>query len=97
VPSEESLNRKTPGSIDVPVPVGSSSGNAEVDYIGLIVHASLKNWNPQMNSRMLKMPKSPGLVRSQKLVFLLDLEEKATCWKVMRAMNPVKKMRKMKI
>ena len=41
------------------------------------------------------MPKTPGFVKSQKLVFLLDFDENATCWKVIRAINPVKQIRKM--
>jgi len=44
---------------------------------------------------MLNIPKTPGFVKSQKLVLLLDFDEKATCWKVMRAINPVKQIRKM--
>jgi hypothetical protein len=43
---------------------------------------------------MLRIPKTPGLVKSQKFVLLFDFDEKATCWKVMRAMKPVRKMRK---
>lgn len=46
-----------------------------------------------MNSKMLKTPNRPGLVKSQKLVLLFDLDEKATCWNVMRAIKPVKKTR----
>lgn len=49
-----------------------------------------------MNSKMLRIPRIPGLVKSQKLVLLLDLDEKATCWKVMRAMKPVRQIRKIK-
>jgi len=45
---------------------------------------------------MLRIPKTPGLVKSQKLVLLFDFDEKATCWKVMRAMKPVKQTRKIK-
>ena len=46
-----------------------------------------------MNSKMLKMPNRPGLVKSQKLLLRLDLDEKATCWNVMRAMKPAKQIR----
>lgn len=80
-----------------PVPVGGGAGDAEVDWVGEGLHASLRNWKAQMNYRMLRMPRKPGLVKSQKLELECDLEEKATCWKTMRAMSPVRKRRKMKM
>lgn len=66
VSGEQSVKRSVPfGLRIVPIPIAGSSRNDEVDYIDTFVHASLRNWNPQMNSRMFSIPRTPGLVKSQ--------------------------------
>ncbi len=66
VSGEQSIKRSVPfGLRIVPIPIAGSSRNDEVDYIDTFLHASLRNWNPQMNSRMFSIPRTPGLVKSQ--------------------------------
>ncbi len=66
VAGEEALKRSVPFGLEViPVPVTGTSRHAKVDYVREEVHASLRNWKPQMNSMILRIPRKPGLLKSQ--------------------------------
>jgi len=47
-----------------------------------------------MNSRMLKIPRTPGLAKFQKSELATPLEEYAKCWNMNKAINPAMKSTK---
>jgi hypothetical protein len=77
----------------IPIPVDWISSDAVNDWIKTIIHASLRNLNPQMSSKTLSTPQNPGFEKSKKLLLELWWAEKAQCWKMNNAKRPRVKMR----
>ena len=75
-----------------PIPINSIARNTEVNYITTHVHASLKNWKAQMNSKMFRISQKPVLLKFQKLLFEAKFDEKHECCQTIRATNPIAKI-----
>ena len=71
-----------------PIPINRISSNAEINYIIDVLHASLKNWNPHINSRMFRISQNPVLLKSKKFLLDANWEEKQQCCQTIKATSP---------
>ncbi len=61
ISTKESFHWRKCRGISFPVPIDSISSNTEVNFIDKELHASLKNWRPQISSIMFKKLRIPEL------------------------------------